>query len=106
MTKKTGERGPIYNVELIDVLPIAGSMMQAMPSHDDLVYANANKNNSRLAAGYEVLLAQWYDLQKIIADNLHKRRCFQCGSEAWHKYNYGEFVRCTHCHSMDTRKMT
>ena len=55
------EKGPIYGVELIDVLPVgSGSMRQAMPSRMDL--NRVLKVNQRTVAGYEVLLASWRHL--------------------------------------------
>lgn len=55
------EKGPIYGVELIDVLPVgSGSMRQAMPSRMDL--NRVLKVNERTVAGYEVLLASWREL--------------------------------------------
>jgi hypothetical protein len=50
-------------------------------------------------------LAHWHDQNKIINEHLHQRRCFNCGNKAWHKDNAGEWVRCTKCKSMDTRKI-
>lgn len=58
MTNKTGEIGPVYDVELIDTLPLQGSMLQAMPNRADLI--RVRKVNERTAAGYEVLLRHWH----------------------------------------------
>ena len=56
----SGEVGPVYGVELIDTLPLGtGCMRQQMPSHDDLKYVRSW--SERTVAGYEVLLAHYYD---------------------------------------------
>ena len=58
------ETGPVYNVDLIDSLPLdGGGMRQAMPSRSDLT--EASKRFMRVAAGYEVLLAHY---QRAIVD--------------------------------------
>ena len=55
----TNETGPIWNVPLIDSLPITDSgMTQAMPSRADLRMCRGR--NERVAAGYEVLLAHYH----------------------------------------------
>ena len=52
---KLPERGPIYDVQLIESLPLGGGgMMQEMPSREDLMACG--KRFQRVAAGYEVLL--------------------------------------------------
>ena len=52
---KLPKRGPIYDVQLIESLPLGGGgMMQAMPSREDLMACG--KRFQRVAAGYEVLL--------------------------------------------------
>lgn len=52
---KLPERGPVYDVALIDSLPLGGGgMMQAMPNREDLMACG--KRFQRVAAGYEVLL--------------------------------------------------
>lgn len=52
---KLPEKGPVYDVDLIDSLPLGGGgMMQAMPSREDLM--ECGKRFQRVAAGYEVLL--------------------------------------------------
>jgi hypothetical protein len=56
------ETGPIYNVPLIDSLPIGG-MFQQMPSRDDLM--ECSKRHMRVAASYEVLLNHYQqEIQK------------------------------------------
>lgn len=51
----TGEHGPIYDVPLIDSLPVGSSgRRQAMPSRRDLTWVR--RGSERTAAGYEVLL--------------------------------------------------
>ena len=57
------ECGPIYNVPLIDSLPLGtGGMRQAMPSRRDL--EQVQRISPRTVAGYEVLLASWLELRK------------------------------------------
>jgi len=69
--KTTGERGPIYGVELIDSLPLGtGGFSQAMPSREDL--ENSRKHGDRIAAGYEVLLRHYTDAVEEI-ERLQKR---------------------------------
>lgn len=52
------EVGPIYNVPLIDSLPIGtGMMKQAMPSRQDLL--QVQQLSERTVAGYEVLLSHY-----------------------------------------------
>lgn len=51
------EYGPTYGIQLIERMPLGGGMFQAMPSADDL--RKCTKNNQRVAAGYEVLLANY-----------------------------------------------
>jgi len=52
---KLPERGPVYDVQLIESLPLGGGgMMQAMPNREDLMACG--KRFQRVAAGYEVLL--------------------------------------------------
>ena len=52
---KLPERGPVYDVQLIDSLPLGGGgMMQQMPNREDLM--ECVKRFHRVAAGYEVLL--------------------------------------------------
>jgi hypothetical protein len=64
--EKTGERGPIYGVELIDSLPIGtGGFVQAMPSRSDL--NQARRTGDRLVAGYEVLLRHYSEAVEEIA---------------------------------------
>src|SRR5690554_1205315 len=57
--------GPIYNVPLIDWLPLGDSgMRQAMPTRDDL--EKVAKISTRTAAGYEVLLGKHENLVDIM----------------------------------------
>ncbi len=79
---KTGEFGPIYNVELIDELPLSGAITQAMPSRRDL--DQVNEISSRVVAGYEVLLAHWHEQNKVIEKNLHDFK-FKIGDVVEHK---------------------
>ena len=52
---KLPERGPVYDVQLIESLPLGGGgMIQQMPSREDLMVCG--KRFQRVAAGYEVLL--------------------------------------------------
>jgi hypothetical protein len=56
------EHGPIYNVPLIDSLPLTeGGMRQAMPSRADL--DAVHYRHDRVVAGYEVLLAHYQESQ-------------------------------------------
>lgn len=61
------ECGPVYNVPLIDTLPLDGGMFQQMPSRNDLL--DCSKRFMRVAAGYEVLLAH-YTRAKARAESL------------------------------------
>jgi hypothetical protein len=71
MTNKTGEVGPVYEVELIDSLPIGG-MLQAMPGRKEL--ERVRQVSERTVAAYEVLLQHW---------NINKQRIEEL--EAWQK---------------------
>ena len=52
---KLPERGPVYDVALIDSLPLGGGgMTQQMPNREDLMACG--KQFRRVAAGYEILL--------------------------------------------------
>lgn len=51
------ERTPLYDIPLIESLPINGGMRQALPSRRDL--EQVMKLNQRFVAGYEVLLAHY-----------------------------------------------
>ena len=52
---KLPERGPVYDVQLIESLPLGGGgMMQQMPNREDLMVCGTRFQ--RVAAGYEVLL--------------------------------------------------
>lgn len=55
----TTETGPIYGVPLIDTLPLneTGTLRQQMPMRKDLILCN--HSHSRVANGYEVLLAHY-----------------------------------------------
>ena len=58
------ETGPIYNVPLIDTLPLgSGGVLQQMPSRDDL--QSCSKRFMRVAAAYEVLLNHY---RKAVVD--------------------------------------
>jgi hypothetical protein len=50
------EVGPIYNVPLIETLPLGsnGGMLQQMPNRQDL--EDVRQMSERVVAGYEVLL--------------------------------------------------
>jgi len=55
----TTETGPIYGVPLIDKLPYGDAgWVQLMPSRSDLKWCQ-DSMSSRVAAGYEVLLAHY-----------------------------------------------
>ena len=60
--------GPIYNVPLINSLPLCSAapdgMRQAMPNRADL--ERVNKLSARTAAGYEVLLAHYLSAQAVV----------------------------------------
>ncbi len=62
--------GPIYNVELIDSLPLnygqTEGCSQAMPSRLDLRGIKDYRQGQRVVAGYEVLLNHWREQQKEI----------------------------------------
>jgi hypothetical protein len=64
------EKGPIYGVELIDVLPAnygePMGMQQAMPSRSDLRGIRDYRQGHRVVAGYEVLLNYWREQGKEI----------------------------------------
>ena len=62
----TPETGPVYNVPLIDSLPLgSGGMTQAMPSRSDLI--QVSKISMRTAAGYEVLLQKHHEQTALLA---------------------------------------
>lgn len=64
---KLPERGPVYDVQLIESLPLGGGgMMQQMPNREDLMACGTRFQ--RVAAGYEVLLHHY--LLAINAINL------------------------------------
>ena len=78
---KLPERGPIYDVQLIESLPLGGGgMMQAMPNREDLMACG--KQFRRVAAGYEILLYH-YQLQ---TDRLKLLRDFTLSVE-WNVAN-------------------
>ena len=58
------ERGPIYDVELFELIPTGDGLLQVMPSRDDL--AQTRTNNDRVAIGYEVLTEYCRRLQAIV----------------------------------------
>ena len=61
------ERGPIYNVELIDQLPINDrGWTQQMPSRADL--DQVKRISERTVAGYEVLLEHYRETMKKCDD--------------------------------------
>lgn len=61
------ETGPIYNVPLIETLPIPGSSMrQAMPQRFELELVA--KRSQRTVAGYEVLLCHWHNQNERIKE--------------------------------------
>jgi hypothetical protein len=65
------ELGPVYNVELIERLPLHGScFFQAMPNRRDLI--QVQQVNERAAAGYEVLLSHYLEL-KALTEKLQKQ---------------------------------
>jgi hypothetical protein len=72
--EKTGEVGPVYDVELIDSLPLGdgGGMRQAMPSRKDLERALGLRYSypqaTRVVAGYEVLLNHYHRLVAEVAE--------------------------------------
>ena len=64
---KIPERGPVYDVPLIESLPLGGGgMMQAMPDREDLL--ECSRRHMRVAAGYEVLLHHYL----IAIDTINK----------------------------------
>ena len=70
--KNTNETGPVYNVVLIDVLPIGFGMSQAMPSRSDL--CAAQRVNERVVAGYELLLESYRDVCRVRDNALNDLR--------------------------------
>lgn len=66
--KHTGEFGPVYGVALIDTLPLGetGGMCQAMPNREDLEHVA--KRNTRVAAGYEILLGHYITLRDKLTE--------------------------------------
>lgn len=54
------ETGPIYNVPLIDTLPLGyGGMWQQLPSRQDL--EDVRTMSQRTVAGYEVLMKHYHE---------------------------------------------
>lgn len=51
-------RGPVYEVPLLDTLPIGG-MLQALPSRDDLSGILDGRSGTRIVCGYEVLMMHY-----------------------------------------------
>jgi len=78
---REGETGPIYDIPLIKSMPLSGgSMRQAMPSRDDL--KEVTKRNSRVSAGYEVLLAHYLNLKDAYdRSGLDISCCSDCQAE-------------------------
>lgn len=70
------ERGPIYGVQLIEILEMPlrdGGMRQAMPSRGDLEGVRNFRQGQRVVAGYEVLLNEWRrqaGIANILADEV------------------------------------
>ena len=95
------ERGPIYDVELIDALPInygtEGGILQAMPSRPDLQNVKDCGYGSRMAAGYEILLNTWrmqgQELADIQATLDHHVRACQRGIELWQAAGEGRELK-------------
>lgn len=58
----TTETGPIWNVPLIDTLPLGEQVRQQMPSRKDLAMCGSfcGASGSRVALAYEVLLAHYH----------------------------------------------
>jgi len=74
-------KGPIYEVELIDSLPInSGPMRQAMPSEHDLSTIMGTAHTNRTVAGYEVLLNHWRQACQFLAEQVYLAGDM-CGSE-------------------------
>lgn len=71
------ETGPVYNVPLIDTLPLDGGMFQAMPSRDDLL--ECNRRHARVVAGYECLLAHYQRCLKMLGRD-DPVQCAACGA--------------------------
>lgn len=68
------ELGPIYNVPLLDSLPLnygSDDMLQQLPSRADLMGVIPYRQGQRVVAGYEVLLNHWRD-QKAERDAIRK----------------------------------
>lgn len=62
---KLSSSGPIYNVPLIDRLPLGSvGFGQSMPSRQDLI--EVQKYNQRVVAGYEVLLRYFHFYHAVI----------------------------------------
>jgi hypothetical protein len=72
--------GPIYNVKLLDTLPLgSGELQQQMPSRNDLI--RVQEISERTVAGYEVLLWHWWqqqdEIERLNAEvaSLQSRKC-------------------------------
>lgn len=74
-------------------------------THDERFGSVIGALNGCVACELESVSTQLRRLEAIIDEHLHRRRCWECGNEAWHKDNAGEWVRCAKCKSMDTRKV-
>ena len=67
--------GPVYDVQLIESLPLGGGdMVQQMPSREDLM--ECGRRFQRVAAGYEVLLHHYH----VAIDAINK---IEKASEEW-----------------------
>lgn len=81
MSKK--ETGPVYNVELIDDLPLnykePDGMRQVMPSRADL--EGVESCRARVVAGYEVLLSHW----RAQATEIERLKAIVDKAIAWRK---------------------
>ena len=79
---KLPERGPVYDVQLIESLPLGGGgMMQQMPNREDLMVCGTRFQ--RVAAGYEVLLHHY--LLAINAINLIEEASVEWRQSQEHK---------------------
>lgn len=72
--------GPIYNVPLLDTLPIGG-MLQALPSKADLVRTQKAPCGHRVVAGYETVLVHYQGLRQAVEDGgFDLSACGCCGA--------------------------
>lgn len=71
------EKGPTYNVPLLDTLPLGfGGMIHQLPSSQDL--EDVRTISQRTAAGYEVLLKHYHEAQARLKENRITTRCPAC----------------------------